>query len=306
MDQSQPLKPNFAPGEPMLLVDERDRQYLVLVPEPGAPVVRVRGESYDWEALKDLRDGGVLVSPQRKRYLVLRPTLGQIIMNMPRQAQVIYPKDLALILMWGDVAAGQSVVEIGCGHGALTMALLRALGPTGSLVTYDIRRDHLNRTRKNVAAYLGEQYLERWTPVVADPSQEGIAQTEVDRVFSDVPEPWSMVDAVARCLHPGGIWCAYIPTVLQLAEQVKAINAHPAMGLPESFEALQRFWQVKPPSVRPKHSMSAHTGFIVVSRRRWRADFPPVEPVSQAEQAPETAGALASQPGCDTNSLEGS
>ncbi len=277
---------NFSVGEPMLLVDERDRQYLVVVPPPEGPAARVRGEAFGSEVLCAQQDGGVLVSPQRKRYLVLRPTLGQTVMNMPRQAQVIYPKDLALLMMWGDVAPGQSVVEIGCGHGALTMALLRALGPQGRLTTYDIRRDHLNRTRKNVAAYLGPELLERWTPVVADPSQEGIAERDVDRLFSDVPEPWTMLEAVAACLHPGGIWAAYVPTVLQMAEQVKGLNAHPAFGLAECFEALQRFWQVKPPSVRPKHSMSAHTGFIVIGRRRYKPALAPAPPVPPAEPEP--------------------
>ena len=166
------------------------------------------------------------------------------------------------------------------------MALLRALGPQGRLTTYDIRRDHLNRTRKNVAAYLGPELLERWTPVVADPSQEGIAERDVDRLFSDVPEPWTMLEAVAACLHPGGIWAAYVPTVLQMAEQVKGLNAHPAFGLAECFEALQRFWQVKPPSVRPKHSMSAHTGFIVIGRRRYKPALAPAPPVPPAEPEP--------------------
>ncbi|MBI5523973.1 MAG: methyltransferase domain-containing protein [Desulfarculus sp.] len=284
---------NFSVGEPMLLVDERDREYLVVVPPPEGPPARLRGEAFASEILCQQQDGGVLVSPQRKRYLVLRPTLGQIVMNMPRQAQVIYPKDLALLLMWGDVAPGQRVVEIGCGHGALTMALLRALGPEGRLTTYDLRRDHLNRTRKNIAAYLGPEFLERWTPVVGDPSQEGVAEQGVDRLFSDVPEPWTMLEAAAACLHPGGIWAAYLPTVLQMAEQVKGLNGHPAFGLAQCFEALQRFWQVKPPSVRPKHSMSAHTGFLVMGRRRYKPALPP----AQAAPLPQTeAGASAPPP----------
>jgi tRNA (adenine57-N1/adenine58-N1)-methyltransferase len=278
---------NFSVGETMLLVDERDRQYLVVVPPPEGPPARVRGEAFHSEVLCDQQDGGVLVSPQRKRYLVLRPTLGQTVMNMPRQAQVIYPKDLALLLMWGDVAPGMNVVEIGCGHGALTMALLRALGPQGRLTTYDIRRDHLNRTKKNVAAYLGPEFLERWTPLLADPSQEGLPEMGADRLFSDVPEPWTMLDAVAQVLHPGGIWAAYVPTVLQMAEQVKGLNGHPYFGLAECFEALQRFWQVKPPSVRPKHSMSAHTGFIVIGRRRFKPGFNAALAAAKAEPGPQ-------------------
>ena len=266
----------------MLLVDERDRQYLITMPGPGDLVVRVRGEVLTPEVLAQAHDGGVISDPLRRRYLVLRPTLEQVVLNMPRQAQVIYPKDLALILMWGDAAPGQDAVEIGCGHGALTMALLRALGPQGRLTTYDIRRDHINRTRKNIAAYLGPEFLERWNPIWANPAEDGIEAREVDRVFSDMPEPWTLVPAVAACLRPGGVWTAYVPTVLQLSEQVQALNKAPEFGLALSFEALQRFWHVRPPSVRPRHGMSAHTGFIVVGRRRWRP-----EPEADLSPAPE-------------------
>lgn len=272
----------FRPGEPMLLVDERDRQYLITMPGPDDLVIRVRGEVLSPEVLAQAHDGGVISDPLKRRYLVLRPTLEQVVLNMPRQAQVIYPKDLALILMWGDAAPGQAVVEIGCGHGALTMALLRALGPQGRLTTYDIRRDHLNRTRKNIALYLGPEHLERWEPVWANPVEDGIAQREVDRVFSDMPEPWTLAPAVAASLKPGGVWTAYVPTVLQLSQQVQALDKAPEFGLSTSFEALQRFWHVRPPSVRPRHGMSAHTGFIVVGRRRWRP-----EPETDLAPAPE-------------------
>jgi tRNA (adenine57-N1/adenine58-N1)-methyltransferase len=263
----------FALGQPMLLIDERNREHLVIVPEPDG-ALRVKGERFTGEELAALHEGQLLVTPQRRRYLVMRPTMGQVVMNMPREAQVIYPKDLGLLLMWGDVAPGQQVIEVGAGHGALTMTLLRALGPSGRLYTYDLRRDHLNRTRKNVSLYLGPEYLERWEPFFANPVEQGFSQSGVDRLFSDMPEPWTLVEAVVAALRPGGVWAAYVPTVPQLTSQVEAITAHRDLCLPESFETMQRFWQVRPPSVRPAHSMKAHTGFIIVCRRRWRAEPP--------------------------------
>ncbi len=263
----------FREGEPMILFDERDRQIMFLAPADDE-VVRLKGEALEGSLINALHEGELLVTPQRRRYLVMRPTLGQVVMNMPREAQVIYPKDLGALLTWGDVAPGQTVLEVGAGHGALTMTLLRALGPRGRLYTYDLRLDHLNRTRKNITAYLGLEYLERWEPVKADPSQEGVAQRGVDRVFSDVPEPWSLDQAVVDALRPGGLWTAYVPTVIQLTRQMEAISAHKDLCLAECFELMQRFWQVRPPSVRPAHSMKAHTGFIIVCRRRWRADTP--------------------------------
>ncbi len=269
MSESPPAN-NFAVGEVMLLIDQRDRSFLVSVPPPGDLVVRVHGEPFKSEDLTAVNDGGVLISPMRRRYLAVRPTLQEIIMNMPRQAQIIYPKDLALMLMWGDLTPGQRVLEVGCGHGAMTMCLLRALGPEGRLVTYDLRRDHLNRTRKNVALYLGEEPLTRWSPVTGNPAEQGFAETGMDRLFTDVPEPWTMVEAAAQALRPGAVWVAYVPTVIQMAEHVKALNAHHYWSLAQGFEALQRFWHVRPPSVRPSHRMSGHTGFMVVGRRRFK------------------------------------
>ncbi len=256
------------PGTPLVLVDEKDRHHLIQVPDPGLKV-RLKGEALDHSTLAALRDGQLLVTPQRRHYLAFVPTLEQVVMNMPRQAQVIFPKDLAMLLFYADVAPGMEVIEVGTGHGALTMALLRALGPTGRLVSFDVRRDHLNRTRKNVAAYLGEEFLERWEPVLGDPVAEGFGGRACQRLFSDIPEPWELMEAAAEAVAPGGIWAAYLPTALQLMRQMEALQAERAFCLPTAFEVLQRYWQVRSPSLRPSHAMRGHTGFIVLGRRRW-------------------------------------
>ncbi len=268
-DQQPPA--HFQPGDPMLLVDERDRQFLITVPaEPLSEAVK--GERFDSPTLCALHDGDLLVSPQRRRYLVFKPTLEEVVMNMPRAAQVIYPKDLGSLLIYGDVHPGLRVSEVGCGHGALTMTLLRALGPQGRLTTYDLRRDHLNRTRKNIALYLGPEMLERWEPILADPSQEGMAHKDQDRLFTDVPEPWTMLEAAACCLRPGAVWVAYVPTVGQMSQLMENIKAHREFCLPKCFETLQRYWHVRAPSVRPNHAMRGHTGFIITCRRRWHGE----------------------------------
>jgi tRNA (adenine57-N1/adenine58-N1)-methyltransferase len=265
---------DFRPGDSMLLVDERDRRYLIIVPEaPRAE--RVRGEVFTEEVLCAQHDGGLLTSPIRRRYLVFKPNLHEVVLNMPRTAQVIYPKDLATIMQWGDVSPGLKVAEVGCGHGALTMTLLRALGTEGRLDTYDIRKDHLNRTRKNAVLYLGNDVLERWQPVMANPAEAGFSDTGYERLFTDVPEPWSMVDAAAKALKPGAVWVAYIPGVTQMSQLIEALNLNPFFCMAEGFETLQRFWHIKGRSIRPKHSMKAHTGFIVTGRRRWREDVAP-------------------------------
>lgn len=269
---SQDPKPDtFAPGQPMLLVDGRDRSYLITVPQPGE-TARVKGEALNGEQLSALHEGELFITPQHYRYLVFTPSLEQLVLNMPRQAQVIYPKDLALLLHYVDLAPGQTVIEVGTGHGALTMALLRALGPEGRLISFDIRQDHLNRTKKNLALYLGQAALDRWQGVLADPAQEGFGGLRCDRLLTDVPEPWQMAPAAAGALRPGGTWAAYVPTALQMMNQMEALAAERAFALPRAFEALQRFWHVKAPSLRPCHDMRGHTGFLVLARRRWLDD----------------------------------
>ena len=168
--------PPHPPGRHLVLVDEKDRPYLVQVPEHGR-VLRLKGENLDHDTVAALHDGELLVTPHRRRYLVFLPTMEQLVMNMPREAQVIYPKDQALLLFYGDVAPGMEIIEVGVGHGAFTMALLRALGPEGRLTSYDLRLDHLNRTRKNISLYLGPEYLERWEPGAGRPHRRGLRQT---------------------------------------------------------------------------------------------------------------------------------
>ena len=261
---------DFSPGDPILFIDGRDRQYLVLAPGLGEKI-KLRDESLSHEQIAVLHNGELFISPMVRRYLVMKPTLQEVVMNMPRQAQVIYPKDLALMLGWGDVAPGMNVIEVGCGHGAFTMTLLRALGAEGNLVSFDLRQDHLNRTRKNIATYIGREFLANWTPLEGDPSSgDGFQEQTADRLFTDVPEPWTMLESAVEALSPGGIWVAYVPTVMQMSRLIEEFNAHPLFSMPEAFETLQRFWHVRPPSVRPVHKMKAHTGFIIRSRRRWK------------------------------------
>ena len=283
-------KGDFKPGDTLVLIDSKDRTYLVCVP-PGAEEVKVMDDTVSAGELMALHEGGLLETRRkRRRFLVYRPTVEQLVMNMPRNAQVIYPKDLGLLLHYADIAPGQRVLEVGTGHGALTMTLLRALGPSGRLVSCDVRQDHLNRTGKNIMAYLGEELFNCWEPLLRDPGQEGLSGYEVDRALSDVPEPWDLCDAVAQCLRPGGVWVAYVPSVTQMTNLSEELKHHRCFSLVTCFETLQRYWHVRPPSVRPEMQMKAHTGFIITCRRRWRADDAAEQPPAQPDPAPASNG----------------
>ena len=196
--------------------------------------------------------------------VALRPTLAEFVLKMKRGAQVVYPKDIAMILLQGDIFPGASVLEAGAGSGALTLALVRAVGPEGRVTTYELREDFAAVARANVQAYLGK--AENLEIRLAD-AYEGIAETELDRIVLDLPEPWRVLQAGAAALRPGGILVAYLPTILQVHTLVEALRSDPLWAMISPFEALVRPWHIDGRSVRPDHRMVAHTGFITTARR---------------------------------------
>jgi tRNA (adenine57-N1/adenine58-N1)-methyltransferase len=210
------------------------------------------------------RDEGVTVRTTRNAALVaIRPTLGEYVLEMPRGAQVIYPKDLGPILMLADIFPGARVLESGVGSGALTMTLLRAVGPTGSVTGYEIRDDFADRARRNVEGYLGPDLP--LTIEVRD-IYEGIEVGDLDRIVLDLPEPWQVVKHAATALRPGGILVSYLPTILQVST-LRETLAESVFGMAQTLEVLNRGWNVDGQSVRPDHRMVAHTGFLTVARK---------------------------------------
>lgn len=257
-----PEEPLLREGEHALLIDQRGRRHLLSL-RKGETFHSDRG-FIPHDALIGQPEGVTVRSSLGLRYLALRPTLAEYILEMPRGAQVIYPKDLALILFWADVAPGQTVLEAGTGSGALTLALLRAVGPSGRVVSYETREDFARRALRNIEARLGP------TPTLTLRLQDvygGIEERGLDRMILDLPEPWRVVPAAAEALRPGGIFCAYVPTILQTQRIHETLAGHPAFALPETFESLLRPWQIQGLSVRPFHRMVAHTGFLTLARR---------------------------------------
>jgi len=202
------------------------------------------------------RDGRVTSSAH---YLVLRPTLADVVIGMPRGAQVIYPKDLGAILIAADIFPGARVLEAGVGSGALSMAMLRA----GAVITgYELRADFAARARANVEAFLGadQPYAVQERDVY-----EGIDAEGLDRVVLDLAEPWQVVTHAVKALALGGIFLAYLPTINQTAELRGALEQS-GFAMAETFEILRRTWHIEGRSVRPDHRMVAHTGFITTAR----------------------------------------
>jgi tRNA (adenine57-N1/adenine58-N1)-methyltransferase len=226
----------------------------------------LRGGRIAHDELLGREEGGTIRSTRGERFLVLRPTLAEFVLEMPRGAQVVYPKDLGAILLAADLFPGARVFEAGTGSGALTMALVRAAGSEGRVVSYEVREDFARVAARNIARYLGD------TPTLVLRRRdlgEGLLPEDapVDRMILDLPEPWRAIPAAERALAAGGIFLAYLPTVPQVVQTVEALVGAGTFALVETAEVLMRPWNIDGRSVRPAHRMVAHTGFLVTGRR---------------------------------------
>jgi tRNA (adenine57-N1/adenine58-N1)-methyltransferase len=255
------LDPKLKENDPVLFIDRKGRRYLKRL--RAGRKITIRGDILADE-LFGLPEGSPVRFSSGETFLVLRPTYADLVPNLPRQAQVIYPKDTGPMLVWGDVFPGATVIEGGIGAGAFTIALLRAVGPYGRVISYELREDFAKMARDNVAAFFGD--APQWTLKIGDLYQ-GFEETGADRMFLDVAEPGRALPGAANALRPGGVLVCYVPTAIQLKDTVEALTQSPHFAEAESFETLLRHWQVKGLSVRPLHRMVAHSAFIIVARR---------------------------------------
>lgn len=250
----------FAAGDRVLLVDNKRRRHMITL-EPGGQFHTHAG-MIAHDTIIGADDGAAVRTTKGARLVAVRPTLSEYILEMPRGAQVIYPKDIGPILMLADVHPGARILESGIGSGALTTALLRAVGPTGHVTGYEIRADFAERAVRNVHGFLGSEVP---LDVHVRDVYEGIDERDLDRVVLDLPEPWRAVKHAVEALRPGGILVAYLPTILQVGRLREELAISP-FGMVESLEVLQRGWHVEGQSIRPDHRMVAHTGFLTHAR----------------------------------------
>jgi tRNA (adenine57-N1/adenine58-N1)-methyltransferase catalytic subunit len=250
-------------GEKVLLLDRKGRRYLTTLQE-GAQF-HFHAGIVDHDALLGRHEGTRVRSTKGAWLTVLRPTASEWTVKAPRGAQVVYPKDQAMIVSLGDICPGATVVEAGAGSGALTSALLRAVGPSGRVVSYELRPEFADVAARNVADRFGglpDTWELRRGDVLA-----GLPEQRCDRVVLDLLEPWEVVKAACEALHPGGILVAYTPTVPQVMRLREALAGDARWGLAETVETLVRGWHVDGLAVRPDHRMVAHTAFLTTARR---------------------------------------
>lgn len=215
-------------------------------------------------------EGIVVTSSKGTAYLAQRPLLGDFVLSMPRGATVIYPKDAALIVGLADVYPGARVVEAGAGSGALTCSLLRAVGDTGAVHSFERREDFAAVAARNVETFFGDEHP-AWRLTVGDLADQveggAVERGWADRMVLDMLAPWDCVGAAAHALAAGGVLCAYVATTTQLSRVVETLRADGRWTEPQSMELMVRNWHVEGLAVRPSHRMVGHTGFLVFTRR---------------------------------------
>jgi tRNA (adenine57-N1/adenine58-N1)-methyltransferase catalytic subunit len=250
-------------GEWITLSDSKGRRHSVFL-ERGKIFHTTKG-GIEHDELIDGPDAVTIRSKGGVEYLALRPLMADYSVSMPRGAAVIYPKDTAQIVTMADIFPGAKVVEAGAGSGALTTALLRAVGIHGQVISFERREDFAEVARKNVTGFFGAEHP-AWRLTVGD-LVESLDEEDVDRIILDMLAPWECVDVVAEALAPGGVVVAYVATTTQLGRTVETLRAHGEFTEPQPWETLVREWHVEGLAVRPQHSMNGHTGFLVTTRR---------------------------------------
>ena len=251
------------PGEWVTLSDPKGRRHSVRL-EAGKSFHTTKG-AISHDELIGGPDGVVVTSAGGVAYLALRPLMTDYSVSMPRGAAVIYPKDTAQIVAMADIFPGAHVVEAGAGSGALTCALLRAVGTTGRVTSYERRDDFAEVARRNVTTFFGAEHP-AWQLRVGDLAEaEGLA--DVDRIVLDMLAPWECVELAAEVLAPGGVFCAYVATTTQLSRTVETLRVHAGFTEPHAWESLVRDWHVEGLAVRPSHRMQGHTAFLITTRR---------------------------------------
>jgi tRNA (adenine57-N1/adenine58-N1)-methyltransferase catalytic subunit len=256
----------FQPGDQVQLTDEKGRKHR-LVLAIGQAFHTHRG-SVAHDDLIGQPEGSVVRASGGAQYIALRPLLADYTVSMARGATVVYPKDAAHIVGLADVFPGARVIEAGAGSGALSCWLLRAVGDTGLVVSYERRPDFAEIAKRNVELYFGGRHP-AWRLVVDDLPVEASEPDlgDFDRVMLDMLAPWEHVAAAASWLGPGGLICGYVATTTQLSRLVEELRGHGGFDEPASWETLLRSWHVEGLAVRPEHRMVGHTGFLVTARR---------------------------------------
>ncbi|MFQ5580687.1 MAG: tRNA (adenine-N1)-methyltransferase [Nitrospiria bacterium] len=255
----------LASGDLIHLINHKGQAY---------PLKLKTGASFGFSGEKILHDdiigqedGTEVTFSRGTRFLAFKPTMAEFTLHMPRGAQILYPKDLALIPVWADVYPGATIIEAGIGSGALTLFLLQAVGEKGRVISYEIRDDFARRATANIETFMGKSLTQERLLLREKNIYEGILEESVDRIILDLPEPYKVVPHAASSLRSGGIFLSFLPTVPQVERVIESLRRAKVFESIETFETLLRPWNINGRSVRPSLRMVGHSGFITTARR---------------------------------------
>jgi tRNA (adenine57-N1/adenine58-N1)-methyltransferase catalytic subunit len=195
-------------------------------------------------------------------FFLLQPSLADLLTELPRTTQILYPKDIGFIFVMMGIGPGQTVMEAGTGSGSMTTALAYAVGPQGRVISYEVKQDVQNLARKNLTRFS----LDSRVDFKLRDIHEGFDETDVDAFFLDVPNPYDYTRQVRDALKPGGFLCCLVPTFNQVEKTLQALR-QTRFAFIEVCELLLRYYKPEPSRIRPTDRMVAHTGFLVFARR---------------------------------------
>ncbi len=246
-------------GDPIYLLDDKDRRYWLQLQKD---MVRVQGLGVvDGNKIVG-REDGTLIKLAGKDFFVFRATIMELMESLERGPQIITPKDAATIVFRLGLRAGDTVLEAGVGSGALTMALLNSVMPSGKVISVEVREEYASRARRNIERAGFTPY---WDLRIGDVKAIDLG-TAVDAVSLDMPDPWQALDNIDRVLRPGGRISIYVPNMNQVTEAVNGLREHGYQQI-DALENIQRRIEVHPGGVRPSYDTLGHTGYMVFGRR---------------------------------------
>ncbi|MBI3360099.1 MAG: tRNA (adenine-N1)-methyltransferase, partial [Chloroflexi bacterium] len=236
------------------------QNYFLVTLTPGGVLETHRG-ILKFDDLIGREMGSEVLTHLSHPFYLLSPSTDDLIRDLRRNSQILYPKDLGFILLKMAIGSGQTVLEAGTGSGSLTLTLAQAVGPTGRVISYDQREDMQKLARKNLERV---GLADRVTLKLRDIA-EGFDEAEADAFFLDVPNPWDYVGQVRRALRGGGFFGCLVPTTNQISNLLVALSRE-AFAFPEVCEIIQRHYKPVADRLRPEDRLTAHTGFLIFAR----------------------------------------
>ena len=248
------------PGDLALLVGLRHKHFIFPL-IPGGSFHTHRG-ILNHDELIGKPWGSQVFSHQGSPFFMLQPSLADLLVDLKRSTQIMYPKDIGFILTSMSVGPGQTVLEAGTGSGSMTVALAYVVGPQGRVVSYERRPEFQSLARKNLERLGLDNRVDFKLGDIAD----GFSETDIDAVFLDVPNPWDYIQQVRAVLKPGGFFCNLVPTFNQVEKLLYSLRRE-HFAFIEVCELLMRYYKPEPTRLRPTDRMVAHTGYLIFARR---------------------------------------